>query len=251
MTRECLTVVVGLISGKFSAKLYHLFNDHQLRAHTLEVLITLIIFAVGVVLAVIFREGDDVIDRRDRRGMSNPPRPPEELPPIRPERKPQIPVSRKTAELAKVQTSTPVIRRFSGKAYVTDGDGLRIKKEEIRLFGVDAPEFKHPHGKAAKWALFELTKGQMVSVEVVGSDDHGRTVGKCFLPDGRDLSAEMVKKGLALDWPKFSGGVYSGHEPEGVRRKLWLADARQKGRMHVWDSFKMKQNRPKQQGGGT
>jgi hypothetical protein len=47
----------------------------------------------------------------------------------------------------------------------------------------------------------------------------------------------MVKTGLAIDWAKFSGGVYRKLEPDRVRKKLWLADARQKGRMDVWERF--------------
>ena len=65
----------------------------------------------------------------------------------------------------------------------------------------------------------------------------GCTVAKCYLKDGRDLSAEMVKLDLAIDWPKFSGGVYGSMEITDVRKKLWLADARQKGEMHVWETF--------------
>lgn len=130
---------------------------------------------------------------------------------------------------------------LTGPAYVTDGDGLRIQKTEVRLFGIDAPEFAHPHGKKAKWALFGLCKGQTVRAEVTGQDDHGRTVAKCFLPDGRDLSAEMVKLGLALDWAKFSGGIYRGFETPDARKKMWLADARQKGRIHVWEKFEAQQ----------
>jgi micrococcal nuclease len=71
-------------------------------------------------------------------------------------------------------------------------------------------------------------------------DDHGRTVAKCTLPDGRDLSAEMVKLGFAIDWAKFSGGQYRGLEAPDARKKLWLADARQKGRMDVWERFEAK-----------
>jgi endonuclease YncB( thermonuclease family) len=120
---------------------------------------------------------------------------------------------------------------------VIDGDSIVIKKVEIRLFGVDAPEFNHPYGKKAKWALLALCKGQKVRAEIVEHDVHGRTVAKCFLPDGRDLSAEMVKLGLAIDWAKFSGGVYRDLEVPDARKKMWLADARQKGRMHVWKQF--------------
>jgi endonuclease YncB( thermonuclease family) len=132
---------------------------------------------------------------------------------------------------------SPARRTISGRAYVTDGDGLRIAGTEIRLFGVDAPEIKHPYGIKAKSALIELCKGQQVRAEVVDTDHHGRAVARCHLQDGRDLSAEMVKLGLAIDWPKFSGGAYQRYEPPDVRRRLWLADARQKGRMHVWAQY--------------
>ena len=43
----------------------------------------------------------------------------------------------------------------------------------------------------------------------------------------------MVKLGMAINWPKYSGGAYASLERPGIRKKLWLADARQKGRMHL------------------
>ncbi|ROU02803.1 nuclease [Histidinibacterium lentulum] len=95
----------------------------------------------------------------------------------------------------------------------------------------------HPHGRKAKSALIALCRGQRITAEFTGLDVHGRTVARCHLPDGRDLSAEMVKLGLALDWPKHSGGAYRDLEPPDARKKLWLADARQKGRMDVWERF--------------
>ena len=129
------------------------------------------------------------------------------------------------------------VRVVSGAAYVTDGDTIRINKLQIRLFGIDAPELNHPYGKAAKWALVRLCKGQCVRAEITEEDKFGRTVARCYLPDGRDLSAEMVKMGLAIDWKKFSGGCYRAMETPDARRNLFLADARQKGRMDVWAKF--------------
>lgn len=123
-----------------------------------------------------------------------------------------------------------------------DGDTIVVQKTQIRLFGVDAPEIDHPFGEKAKWALVSLCKGQKIQAAIVERDAHGRTVAKCYLHDGRDLSAEMVKLGLAIDWPKFSGGKYRSLEVSGVRKKLWLPDARQKGRMHVWEQFEAKKN---------
>ena len=144
---------------------------------------------------------------------------------------------------APIKVTAPVQPReiLVGAAYVIDGDSLRIKKREIRFFGVDAPEFNHPHGKTAKWALFKLCKGERVHAHIIAEDDHSRCVARCTLDDGCDLSAEMVKLGLALDWLKFSNGRYRALEADGLRRKLWLADARQNGRMHVWDAYEARQ----------
>lgn len=138
----------------------------------------------------------------------------------------------------------PGTQVLEGRAYVVDGDGLVIRKTQIRLFGIDAPEMNHPYGKTAKSALIRLCKGQVIRAEVTAVDDHGRTVARCTLPDGRDLSAEMVKLGLAIDWAKFSGGVYRALEVPDARKKMWLADARQKGRMHVWAQYEARRSQP-------
>ncbi|WP_281973135.1 thermonuclease family protein [Ruegeria faecimaris] len=140
----------------------------------------------------------------------------------------------------------PTATVLEGAAYVVDGDTIKLQRKQVRLFGVDAPEINHPYGKKAKWALVALCKGQKVRAEVTAEDDHGRTVAKCYLEDGRDLSAEMVKLGMAIDWPKFSEGKYRSLEVPDVRKKLWLADARQKGRMKVWEKYEAKQAQRKQ-----
>lgn len=152
-----------------------------------------------------------------------------------------IPQRRRNAPSANEEPQAAATHALSGSAYVVDGDGLIILKTQIRLFGIDAPELNHPYGKNAKWALVSLCKGQTIRAEVTAQDVHGRTVARCYLPDGRDLSAEMVKLGMAIDWPKFSDGIYRDLEPTGIRKKLWLADARQKGRMHVWEQYDAKQ----------
>ena len=117
-----------------------------------------------------------------------------------------------------------------GPCWVVDGDTILIDKITIRLAGIDAPELDHPYGQKAKWALLGLCKGHVIRAVFDGSLSHDRSVATCYLPDGRDLSAEMVKIGMALDWPKFSGGKYRQFEHPGMRKVLWRADARQKGR---------------------
>jgi len=116
-----------------------------------------------------------------------------------------------------------------GRCRVIDGDTIEVQKLRIRIAGIDAPELDHPWGQRSKWALVELCKGQNVTVRLRPELSYDRVVGECFLDDGRDLAAELVRSGLALDWPKFSGGKYRHLEPADARRKLWRATARQRG----------------------
>ena len=81
---------------------------------------------------------------------------------------------------------------MSGTCHVIDGDTIVIGKQKVRFAGMNAPELNEPYGKQAK----------------------------CFLPDGRDLAAEMVKMELALDIPHFPNADYKEFETPNSRRKL-------------------------------
>ena len=155
----------------------------------------------------------------------------------KPSRRPRRPAARRVApgEIAP--------RVLEGKAWVTDGDGLRLDGYEVRLFGIDAPEGAHPHGPEAKQALIRLCSRKTVIAEVEHVDRFGRIAAICRLQDGRDLSAEMVRAGHALDWAKHSGGRYRPLEPDWARRKLWLADARQRGRTDIWRAYERRMER--------
>jgi micrococcal nuclease len=116
-----------------------------------------------------------------------------------------------------------------GRCWVIDGDTIVIGRTRIRLAGIDAPELDHPWGRKSKWALVALCKGRVVTATVTGELSYDRVVARCVLPDGRDLAAELVRIGLALDWPKYSGGRYLHLEPPDARRRLWRAAQRQAG----------------------
>ena len=118
---------------------------------------------------------------------------------------------------------------ITGRCFVIDGDTIVIGKTRIRLAGIDAPELEHPWGRKSKWAMVGLCKGRTITARVTGELSYGRVVARCFLPDGRDLAAELVRMGLALDWPRFSGGRYRHLEPPDARRRLWRAARRQSG----------------------
>jgi len=109
---------------------------------------------------------------------------------------------------------------ISGKAHIIDGDTIKIGKTKIRLAGIDAPEIDMPWGQKSKWAMVKICKGQVITARLDGERSFDRLVATCFLPDGRDIGAEIIKEGLALDLPHFSGGKYRQFEPEGAREKL-------------------------------
>jgi len=114
---------------------------------------------------------------------------------------------------------------------VIDGDTVVISGTKIRIAGIDAPELDHPWGKKSKFTLMDLCKGKIVTAMIREEVSYDRIVAKCYLPDGTDIAAELVRRGLALDWPKFSDGEYRHLEPDGIRMKLWRAAAKQEGRL--------------------
>tara|TARA_R110002073_G_scaffold136772_12_gene285429 strand:+ start:156 stop:761 length:606 start_codon:yes stop_codon:yes gene_type:complete len=114
----------------------------------------------------------------------------------------------------------PVSMIVEGPAYVIDGDTIRIGNTKIRLAGIDAPELDRPWGQKSKWAMVRICKGHIIRAELTGDTSYDRLVGTCFLPDGTDIGAEIIKVGLALDGGFYSEGKYRHLEPAGVRRKI-------------------------------
>ncbi|MBB4052226.1 endonuclease YncB(thermonuclease family) [Devosia subaequoris] len=146
---------------------------------------------------------------------------------------PQLPREMRTIAVRPAQPAQPPRTELRGPCWVIDGDTIIIDKIRIRIAGIDAPEIDHPFGKQSKWALVKLCKGQLVTARIKPEISYDRLVAECFLPDGRDLGAEMVRAGMALDWPKFSGGKYRHLEVADARKKLWRAAVRQRGMMGI------------------
>lgn len=114
----------------------------------------------------------------------------------------------------------PASRKLVGRAWVIDGDTIAIDRIKIRLAGIDAPELDEPWGQKSKWAMVKICKGKTIHVDLTGETSYDRLVGTCYLPDGTDIGAELIKAGLALDGSYFSQGKYLHLEPEGVRQRL-------------------------------
>jgi endonuclease YncB( thermonuclease family) len=110
---------------------------------------------------------------------------------------------------------------------VIDGDTIVLTdtNTHIRLNGVDAPEVVHPgydhddpFGPEARDEMRRIVGDKIVRCELNGERSYERLVGVCFLPDGTDIGAEIIRRGLALDCPHFSGSKYRTLEPDGVRK---------------------------------
>ncbi|MCY4192034.1 MAG: thermonuclease family protein [Rhodospirillaceae bacterium] len=96
---------------------------------------------------------------------------------------------------------------LTGKAYVTDGDGIRVNGQEIRFAGLDSPEFdqmaKHrdgywfPHGKRVKKALIRKIGGKWVHITIENHDKFGRAVGTVTC-NGEDIGEWLVREGHAI-----------------------------------------------------
>ncbi len=114
----------------------------------------------------------------------------------------------------------PTTRQLKGRAWVIDGDTIVVNKIKVRLAGIDAPELNQPWGQKSKWKMVNLCKGQIIRVELTGDTSYDRLVGICYLPDGRDIGAEIVRAGLALDGGHFSKGKYEHLECPNMRQKL-------------------------------
>ena len=106
--------------------------------------------------------------------------------------------------LAQTNTVSGVVR------YVTDGDTLSLRGVErpIRVWGLDAPERNERGASAATSTLRRLVARQSLTCRVRDIDRYGRIVGQCFLPDRRDIAAQMIAAGVALEYCYFSGGYY-------------------------------------------
>ncbi|MBS0233683.1 MAG: thermonuclease family protein [Proteobacteria bacterium] len=125
---------------------------------------------------------------------------------------------------------TPFPPAVTGYGEPIDGDSLWVGDDEVRLRGIDAPEWKQrceraggaawSCGEAARDALARLIGGDAVSCTISERDVYGRMLGHCHA-GGRDLNAQMVISGMAV---AFGGYGNEQDKARSERRGLWAGD---------------------------
>jgi endonuclease YncB( thermonuclease family) len=102
--------------------------------------------------------------------------------------------------------------KIVGYPTVHDGDSLKIGKQKIRLYGIDAPELsqkcrlqkeKHSCGISSRDYLIQFINNQEVSCEKIDTDRYKRIVARCYV-NGTDINKNMVRTGHALAYTTYS-----------------------------------------------
>jgi micrococcal nuclease len=127
-------------------------------------------------------------------------------------------------------------------AQVRDGDTVILASgQKVRLLGIDAPELEQEGRPAdflahkAKGVLADLALGKKVRLEYdkLRYDRYGRTLAYLFLPDGTNLSRELIRQGLARVYTvppnkRFQEELLAAQrEAIEARRGIWLQALKQ------------------------
>lgn len=92
---------------------------------------------------------------------------------------------------------------------VKDGDTIVLLDADnvqhtIRVADIDCPEYKQPYSIAAKEFASDQVYMEYVEIISKGIDRYGRTIGFVMYGNGKDLSRELLKSGLAWHYVKYS-----------------------------------------------
>ncbi len=122
---------------------------------------------------------------------------------------------------------------FWGIGQAKDGDSLMVGSREVRLFGIDAPEFDQQCTRAGRsWAcgsearerLSQVATGRDVRCVSIEIDQHERYVSRCSV-GGTDLNRAMVASGYAVAYRRYSLDYVSAEaSAKAARRGLWSGE---------------------------
>lgn len=97
--------------------------------------------------------------------------------------------------------------------WVVDGDSIHYKNRKLRLCGINAPEKDKPHYTAARQALINLTRNQVLRLHFIERDKYEREVVVLFpaappesaaLARVMSINESMVRAGFAWHFKRYS-----------------------------------------------
>ena len=132
---------------------------------------------------------------------------------------------------------------------VKDGDTfvLLIENNEqvVRLEHIDCPEKKQPFGTKAKQVASDLCFGKFVKLNHKNKYDRNkRLIAEVILKNGVNVNEELVKKGLAWHFKKYSDNVdYAKLEIKARKRRVGVWS--EPSPIAPWEWRKMKKKKIK------
>jgi endonuclease YncB( thermonuclease family) len=105
---------------------------------------------------------------------------------------------------------------IAGRARVLSGDSLHINQTTYRLWGIAAPPLDEFGGYTAMQGLAALIGSQTVVCAPTRGFRGGLQTARCRVAIGRDLAADMVRRGFARDCPRQSGASFASIERTAV-----------------------------------
>ncbi|MHA6643635.1 thermonuclease family protein [Mesorhizobium sp. A623] len=141
------------------------------------------------------------------------------------------------AKLPMSASVSPAAMKFTqtlvGRASVIDGDTIEIHGERVRFNGIDAPESAQQctdgghnqyrcGAKAAHALAIWLAASSPTTCEFVSRDQYDRFVGNCTRANGDSVQRWLVRNGHAMDWPRYSKGVFASEQSAAKSAKLGI-----------------------------
>jgi len=124
---------------------------------------------------------------------------------------------------SKYDYSVKVTRILDGDTF--EAISLCDKIELVyRIYAIDAPEEKQPYGAESEQFLSELINDKTVHIKIQKKrDGYGRPVVWVYTQDGRDISAEMLKAGMAWHFKKYdTSKEYEDLEKTAKKKRIGL-----------------------------
>lgn len=132
---------------------------------------------------------------------------------------------------------------------IKDGDTFVVlisgQEQVVRLEHIDCPEKKQPFGSQAKKLASDLCFGRYVELKHNNKYDRNRRlIAEIVLLEGLNVNQELVRKGLAWHYKKYSDNdIYSALEIDARNRHAGIWS--QPNPIAPWDWRKHKRSRNK------